>query len=239
MRFNRDYEKDPYTILCFGDSNTWGCIPEWEASEEPSERYPRGVRWTSILQRNLGSKADVVEEGMGGRTTVRELPKPGREGRYKVAKKYLPVSLLTHRPLDMIILMLGTNDVHIPICPTEEELGDGVRELIRMIDEQPKAWRDGVRPRILLVAPPHLEKAKGRTDLWLNFGEEGLRLSHLFGNAYRRVAQEMQVDFLNAGSYIGPSEADGIHLTAEAHILLGEKITDKVNEILLSQGIAF
>ncbi len=227
----RDYSKKPYSILCFGDSNTWGCVPRWGESDEPSERYPRGVRWTSILQRNLGDWAYVAEEGLGGRTTVKELPKLKQEARYKVAKTFLPVCLTTHRPLDMIIMMLGTNDLHLPICPTEETLGDGVRELIRVIDAYPKTWREGKRPRILLVAPPCLEKAKGRTELWRGFGEEGLRLSHLFGKAYRQVAGEMKVDFLDAGAYTAPSEADGIHLTAQGHMILGEKITEKVREM--------
>lgn len=233
----RDYQKEPYTILCFGDSNTWGCIPRWEESDEPSERYPQGVRWTSILQENLGSKVNVIEEGLGGRTTIKELPKPDRAGRIKIAKPFLPVCMLTHRPLDMIIIMLGTNDLHLPICPAEERLGEGVRELICIIDEKKSTWRDEVRPRILLIAPPCIEKAKGRTDLWLRFGEEGLRLSHLFGKVYSKVAEEMNTDFLDAGVYIRPSEADGIHFTGEGHMRLGAVITEKVREMISGQEI--
>lgn len=229
---SRNFEKEPYGILCFGDSNTWGCIPRWEDSEEPSKRHPRGVRWTSVLQERLGERVQVIEEGMGGRTTVRELPNPNGEGPFKVGKSFLPVCLITHRPLDMVILMLGTNDLHQPICPAEEELGDGVRELIRIIDAYPKTWRDGRRPRILLVAPPCLKKAEGRREVWKLFGEEGLRLSHLFGTVYRQVAQETGVDFLDAGDYIQPSDADGVHLTAEAHMRLGNAIAEKVRQML-------
>lgn len=68
--------------------------------------------------------------------------------------------------------------------------------------------------------------------MWLKFGEEGLRLSHLFGTAYRQVALEEHVDFLDAAAYIGPSDADGVHLTAEAHHLLGCRILEKVREML-------
>lgn len=228
---NRDYEKEPYTILCFGDSNTWGCVPKWQDSPEPSLRYPRGVRWTSILQESLGSQFAVIEEGLGGRTTLRELSTPLGTGRYKVAKAFLPVCLLSHRPLDMILLMLGTNDLHTQICPAEQDLGKGVQELIRLIDAYPAAWRDGVRPRILLIAPTYIQKAKGRTDVWKQFGEEGLRLSHLFGAAYRQVAAEERVDFLDAGAIIAPSEADGVHLTAEAHRCLGDQIVAKVRQM--------
>ena len=234
----RNYSKEPYSILCFGDSNTWGCIPMWEESAEVSARYPWGVRWTSILQENLGYRARGIEEGLGGRTTLRELPKPNGEGKLKVAEPFLPVCLLTNRPVDMVILMLGTNDLHLPICPTEETLGEGVRKLIHIIDEEKKAWNGDKRPQVLLIAPPRLEKAKGRTGLWRNFGENGLQLSEQFGETYRRVALEEQVDFLDAGAYIRPSEADGIHLTAEAHFVLGEEITKKVEEILEREQIS-
>lgn len=228
----RDFEKEPYAILCFGDSNTWGCIPRWEDSGEPSLRYPRGVRWTSILQNRLGSRFHVIEEGLGGRTTVRELPAPGGEGRHKAAAPFLPVCLMTHRPLDMIILMLGTNDLNAPIRPAEEALSGGVREMIRIIDAHPRTWRDGKRPRILLIAPPCLKKAEGRREVWKAFGEEGLRLSRLFGPAYRQAARETGVDFLDAGAYVQPSDADGVHLTAEAHACLGAAVTEKVRRML-------
>lgn len=232
MSEERDYKKEPYTILCFGDSNTWGYVPKWEEGDETPERYPRDIRWTGLLQKNLGDRFAVVEEGMIGRTTLRELPKPDGSGKYKIAKPFLPVCLLTHRQLDMIILMLGTNDLHSPTCPEEPELGTGVRELIQVIDGMPKAWRNGVRPRILLIAPTCVRKAKGRTELWKSFGEEGLRLSHLFGKAYRQVAEEMNTDFLDAGEYILPSEADGIHWTAEGHREMGKQITEKVKQML-------
>ena len=228
----RDYAKEPFSILCFGDSNTWGCIPKWEDSPEPSQRYPRGVRWTSILQEGLGDRFQVIEEGLGGRTTLLEIPKQDGEGKYKVAKTFFPVCLMTHRPLDMILLMLGTNDMHLPVCPKEENLGEGVRELIHLIDAYPSTWRDGIRPQILLIAPTYIKKAEGRTQVWLKFGEEGLRLSHLFGTAYRQVALEEHVDFLDAAAYIGPSDADGVHLTAEAHRILGCRILEKVREML-------
>lgn len=228
----RNYRKEPYTILCFGDSNTWGCVPKWQETATPSLRYPRGIRWTSILQERLGDRFSVIEEGLGGRTTVREMPSLRGHGKYKVAKSFLPVCLMSHCPLDMVLLMLGTNDLHVPICPMEHELGEGVRALIRVIDAYPDAWRNGVRPRILLIAPTCIQKAKGRKDVWMKFGEEGLRLSGLFGKVYQQVALEEHVDFLDAGAYVFPSEADGVHLTAEAHRRLGEQIVAKVQGML-------
>lgn len=88
-------------ILCFGDSNTWGLIPK------TGERFPWGIRWTSILSEKLGQdKYHVVEEGLCGRTTV--FDDPLRDGRCGV--KVLPTLLESHDPIDLSIIMLGTND---------------------------------------------------------------------------------------------------------------------------------
>jgi lysophospholipase L1-like esterase len=145
MEEERNFELEPYTILCFGDSNTWGCIPRWQDSTDPPHRYPRGVRWTSVLQKQLGDKVNVVEEGLGGRTTLRALPT--EEGKEKQGIRYFPPCLQTHRPLDMVILMLGTNDMNLPIQPKEEELGNLMSEMIDVIDHKTKCWRDGKRPQ--------------------------------------------------------------------------------------------
>ena len=88
-------------VLCYGDSNTWGRDPHGKGI-----RYPVNVRWTGLLQSKLGHDYDIIEEGLGGRTTVIDDPK--REGRN--GKTYLRPCLETHSPIDVITLMLGTND---------------------------------------------------------------------------------------------------------------------------------
>ena len=88
-------------ILCFGDSNTWG----WNPANK--ERFDENSRWTGILKNKLGENYDIIEEGLNGRTTVWDDPIEG----YKNGKKHLPSCLESHRPLDIVVLMLGTNDL--------------------------------------------------------------------------------------------------------------------------------
>src|SRR5262245_55715080 len=61
------------TVLCFGDSNTHGQIP----GRGPLERYRRDQRWGGVLEKNLGPGWQVIEEGLSGRTTVRDDPIEG------------------------------------------------------------------------------------------------------------------------------------------------------------------
>lgn len=88
-------------VLCFGDSNTWGYIPA------SGKRHPVGIRWTTLLQEKLGSDFEVIEEGLNSRTT--DMNDPKHVGKNGLA--YLRPCLETHDPIDLIILMLGTNDM--------------------------------------------------------------------------------------------------------------------------------
>ena len=96
------------TILCYGDSNTWGYVPQSPAEKNLTiQRYPRHIRWPGILQNLLGEKFHVVEEGLNSRTTNLDYPiPPDRNG-----KTYLPSCLYTHAPIDLVILALGGNDL--------------------------------------------------------------------------------------------------------------------------------
>jgi hypothetical protein len=109
-------------------------------------------------------------------------------------------------------------------------------EMIDVIDHKTKCWRDGKRPQILILGPTELRKGKGRTGLWLKYGEEGLRLSTCFKEAYRKVAEERNCEFLSCADFIEPSEADGIHWTAEGHQKMGVKIAEKVKKMMKETG---
>jgi lysophospholipase L1-like esterase len=111
------------TILCYGDSNTWGYTPG------TGKRYERHERWTGVLQQSLGNSAIVIEEGLNGRTTVLDDPtKPFRNG-----KDYLIPCLDSHAPLDLVILMLGTNDLKHRFGMSALDIGRNVATLLDMI----------------------------------------------------------------------------------------------------------
>jgi lysophospholipase L1-like esterase len=92
-----------HTVLCFGDSNTNGI----SGDDENYVRLPAAVRWTGRLQRLLGDGYYVIEEGLNGRTTDLDYAnRPGCNGR-----TYFGPCLQSHHPLDVVVIMLGTNDL--------------------------------------------------------------------------------------------------------------------------------
>ena len=133
-------------ILCFGDSNTWGLIPG------TGKRFADGVRWTSIIRNDLEQSGyEIIEEGLCGRTTIFE--DPDRIGR--AGDKLLPVFLESHAPLDMVIIMLGTNDCKPVYNADAETIAHGAERLI----EQVRAYAGNCR--ILLISPIELGN-----DVW-------------------------------------------------------------------------
>ena len=112
------------TILCYGDSNTWGSDPETR------ERFPEDVRWPGVLRKRLDEEYRVIEEGLPGRTTVRDDP---IEGGHKNGRTYLMACLESHRPLDLITLMLGTNDLKARFGSSASDIAQGAASLADMM----------------------------------------------------------------------------------------------------------
>ncbi len=217
-------------ILCYGDSNTWGTIPRWKDSTTPSSRYDENTRWTRVAAAHLGEEYHVIEEGLGGRTTIYDNPKAS----WKNGKRLLLPCLMTHRQLDLVVLMLGTNDLHQPFKMEEEHLGDGIRELIEIIQGTPKCGVGFVAPKILVMAPTEVRPSdpNGRTNIYRQFyGDWGRHLSLMFPEVYGKIAQEYGCYFLNAALYAEPGPGDGVHFTPESHVRLGAAVAEKIKEI--------
>lgn len=215
-------------FLCYGDSNTWGVIPRWEPSAEPSERYDEQTRWTKVCASELGDGWTLIEEGLGGRTTIYH---PASES-YRRGDWYLHPCLLSHRPLDYVVLMLGTNDLQ-PRMHQEpfqkEELSKGLIRLISIIRALPECGTGGHPAKILIVAPPPIKIAKGRFDVSAKYGlETGVTLSHEFASVYEKVAKDYHCGFLNAALYAESDDSDGVHFTKESHPRLGRAIAKAI-----------
>ena len=224
-------EPEKIHILCFGDSNTWGCIGKWEENDKPSDRFDPEYRWPCVLQKELGDGFHIVEEGLGGRTTI--YPKPGEE--WKSGESYLPACLHSHRPLDLVIIMLGTNDLLVNHDLTEETMGRGIARLVEMIQHYPKTGRAARAPKILLIAPPEIVPSDpgGRVGVYAKFrGDIGGALSKAFPKVYARVAREKECFFLDGQQYAVPGPADGVHITPESHIHLGCAVADYVRNVI-------
>ena len=200
-------------ILCFGDSNTWGYDPATE------DRFDDQTRWTGVLQAALGADFTVIEEGLNGRTTVWNDPIEG----YKNGHDYLVPCLETHRPLDLVVLMLGTNDLKRRFSLSAYDIAQGVAVLLRAISYS-KAGRDGHAPRVLLLAPPPVAKLTNFAEMF----EGSEAKSQLLGRHYRAVAVEYNVAFLDTSTVIQSSDIDGIHFEAEEHAKLGRAVAHEV-----------
>jgi lysophospholipase L1-like esterase len=219
-------------ILLYGDSNTYGTLPLWKASPYIYNRYDKDDRWPEILARKLGDGYKILEDGQPGRTTIYN---DGTEpfARYCNGIDHLANSLMTNLPLDLVVIMLGTNDLHCLTPPTEETLGIGIERLIDEVRSFPECGYRNIAPPILVVAPPHFKKPKGRIEVFPKFhGEDGIRLSKLFGPVYQEVAKRKGCYFLDSSEYAEPHEADGVHFTKESHRIFADAIYKSIKGII-------
>ena len=136
------------TILCFGDSNTHGTRPM--PSLDGAGRFGHEARWPSVMGKDLGSEFEVITEGHPGRTTVHDDPMTGE---YRSGVRVLPALLESHKPLDMVILKLGTNDLKSCFHVSATDIAFFLDRLVRMI-RAAGAGPDGTEPKVLVVAPP-------------------------------------------------------------------------------------
>jgi len=205
------------TVLCYGDSNTWGYEPA------TGNRFPEDMRWPGVLARELGSGFQVIEEALNGRTTVRDDPVE----EYKNGKSYLRPCLESHTPVDLVILALGINDLKARFLATASDAADGAGVLVKIV-QQSGSGPEGDSPAVLLVAPPPVGLL---TELALMFaGAE--EKSKKFSRQYHRVAQKYGCELLDAGEVVRPSDRDGIHLEAEEHRKLGNAVGAIVKKVL-------
>jgi lysophospholipase L1-like esterase len=208
------------SILAFGDSLTWG----FEAGT--SKRHPYADRWPNALAAGLGGKVRVIEEGMNGRTTV--FPDPTCEAERNGAVA-LPMLLATHQPLDLVVIMLGTNDVKYANRCTAFDAAMGMERLIKLVKHHD--WvEDMPQPQALIMSPPALCETSDEwfNDLWGHAIEE----SKNFARHYKRVAEEQGVYFFDAGSVAKTDPTDGGHLTAADTRKLGDALVPVVKRIL-------
>lgn len=215
-------------ILCYGDSNVWGSVANPVATTVPSRRRGAHERWTGVLQDTLGEGYHVIEEGLCGRTTIYSVP----EQWFKHGENYLLPCLMSHRPLDLVILMLGTNDLRKIYKADCEHPDKGIRRLIDIIQSCPDCGAGVKPPRILVVSPISICRPTGRMDYFRDRGgDECIRLVQRFAPAYEKAARDTGCAFLDAALYALPDPADGMHLKKESHISLGRAIADKVAQM--------
>ena len=208
-------------ILCYGDSNTYGYIPT-------GGRYDEHTRWPMRMQRLLGDGYAVIEEGFNGRTCAFDDPV---EGGYKSGVKYMPPCLMSHNPLDAVLIMLGTNDTKARFGMTPMTIGQSMMQLVRTaklfaVNEQ------GESARVFIVAPPPILDNLNDTRHAECFGERAVAVSAGLAKEFRRISKLMRCDFFDAAPYAEVSRLDAVHMTAQGHIRLGEAMAEKMRALL-------
>ena len=195
------------TVLCYGDSITWGFKPE------DGTRYEYEERWTGVLQAELGPDYRVIEEGLPGRTTCWDSPYlADRNG-----KASLPLVLETHAPVDIFVLMLGTNDLWTRFGFSAQDIAASCMSLAWTAMRSMCGPGAGA-PEILLVAPPHLGALSPYMGLFFS-GRQAE--SKKLGRELEKIAELLGCRFLDAAGVVKPSKADGVHLDAGANRKLG------------------
>lgn len=215
---------DRRSILCFGDSLTWGWIPVAESA--PTLRYPFEQRWTGAMAGELGEGYEIIEEGLSARTTSVDDPNDPRLN----GSAYLPAALASHLPLDLVIILLGTNDTKSYFHRTPYEIANGMGKLAgQVLTSAGGVGTPYPAPKLLIIAPPPLAPMP---DPWFEgmFGG-GYEKSLELAKHYRALASFLKVDFLDAGEFVKTDGIDGIHFSAETNITLGKAIARKVGEI--------
>ena len=208
-----------YNSLCYGDSNTFGTNPS-------GGRWGRYTRWPGRLQQLLGEDYYVIEEGFSGRTTVFDDPLvPGRCGR-----DALPYALTCHRPLDLVIILLGTNDMKHHFCALPASIARGAGELVKMV--QHYDYGGFKAPQVLLVSPILLGEDV-ENSVYVDFGPEAYGNSLQMAACYEKVAAAHGCHFMDAAKAAGPSAIDQLHMDAENHEALAQAFAQIIRNMPL------
>ncbi|MEM9428920.1 MAG: SGNH/GDSL hydrolase family protein [Pseudomonadota bacterium] len=203
-------------ILCFGDSNTHGTLAVTDGAARA--RLPRSARWPSVAAAELGSSIEVIAEGHPGRTTVHPDP---TEGGHKSGLACLLPLLETHRPIDVVVLMLGTNDLKHRFAMMPGDIAQGVGRLATVVATSGCGLAGGA-PRLLIVSPAPIDERGRLAETFAG----GAQKSRALAPHLARIAEEHGAAFLDAGGVVGVEvdPLDGIHLTEAAAGVLGRAI---------------
>ncbi len=208
------------TVLCYGDSNTYGY------NHKTGLRYPKNIRWPGVLQNLLGDDYTVIEEGCNGRTTIFDDPIEG----WKNGRDYLKPCLNSHKPVDIVIMMLGSNDLKRCFHANAEDIAAGAELLVKDIIEFTQVKQAFV-PRIILVSPPEIGEDIRNSVFFGSFDEDAILHSRDFSKYFKKMAETNACEFVDAAAYIKPSTVDSLHLSAEGHKKLGEVLSGVVKNV--------
>ena len=211
---------DMKRILCFGDSLTWGYEPK------EGVRLDSDSRWTGVLNSLTGDECIVIEEGQNGRTIATDDPEEGE----KNGMLYLVPCLESQSPLDVMVLMLGTNNLKRKFGYDASDIASEMSRFLQKVIAHNNAKLEG-KMKILLVSPPlvgeHIESSRFGESF--GFGKS-IKVSMELAPLYKELADNYSIAFMDAAKVCTVSETDSIHLDADEQIKLGKAIYAKLKE---------
>ena len=214
-------------ILCLGDSNTHGYCADPNDSADRTDRFNEDERWTCLLQKALGEEYLVLEEGLSGRTTV--FSDPLHECMSGLDVIYS--TLMSHEPVDLLIIMLGTNDCKTRYRASASVIAKGLDQVIRKARQNASRHFD-----LLVISPIHLGVGVGDADFDPEFDAASVAVSRNLANEYRKIALQNHAAFLNASDFAAPSVTDREHMDEKGHAALADAIYNKI--LALQKGLS-
>ena len=194
-------------IICYGDSNTHGYCAMNDG------RFDENERWTCLLQKSLGEDYLILEEGLSG-------------------LDYLYPCLMSHEPVDLLVIMLGTNDTKERFSAGAPAIGLGMIRLVKKAIATTDCWRNG-RPQILIVTPQNIGKEYENSNVSGTMGKGCAEKSQGLAAEYERIADQFGCYYLDANKVVqaAPNDIDHMHLTAQGHKELAAALDKKIREI--------
>lgn len=208
------------TMICFGDTNTWGVDPRTDT------RLDFDKRWTGILTNELRDEYRVIEEGQAGRTILSDDPVEPHKNGYK----YLMPCLESHRPVDLLIVMLGTVLLKGRFHQTADDIAISLEIFLKEALKS-QCGPDGTAPAILLISPIEVGQVE---ETWLKSVfplPDNRERQRRFRELYSGIAERLHIDFMAAEDYAKTSP-DGIHIALESHKPFALAVAAKAREIL-------
>lgn len=212
--------KEKKKIFCYGDSNTYGYDPVSGLRHDPD------VRWTGRLQQMLGEEYQVVEQGCNGRTTV--YPEPGAE--WKSGLYGLKLCLNTYKPIHIMVLMLGSNDLKDFYHASAQDIAAGAEKLIKEARDFLKS-KQTEDVKILLVSPIEIGENMSDSPFGKNFKADAISRSRQFPVLYQAVARKHNCYYLNAAAHARPSKEDSLHMMPGEHAKLAKAIYEAIQKM--------
>lgn len=213
----KDAAHDRISVLCYGDSNTYGHDPY------TGGRYPYEKRWTTLLGNMLGDRYEVIPEGLNGRTTAYD--RPGAAWKNGISS--FIACLGTHKPVDYIIIMLGTNDCIAGLGLTADEIAGGMETLVKLVEDETPALQ-GYVPEIIVAAPAAIQGDIENSPFAYELTAESLQKSLDIGPLYKEISERHGTGFADATRGIEVSP-DCMHLTEEGHRQIADLFYRTIN----------